>query len=439
MAQFIDFWELLNLVQEHMAVNYSATLADRNRHKQLKPYIEKYIRDKGYQVKNLTIEQTVNRLYREMVEYSILTPYLASEDLEEININAWNDIAITDLDGNIIKTKEHFHSPQHAVDTIKKLLHHSGMIIDDATPMAQGHLPNNIRITALKNPLVDAEVGIAVSIRILHPQRVDYETLIKYGTATKEMMEFLEMCARYGVSFVVAGATSSGKTTAMNAILNTIPDNRRIYTIESGARELHLVHKDENGVILNNVVHTLSRPSDDEKTNYDQAKLVVGSLRFNPDNIVVGEIRDEEAHDAVEASLTGHTVITSIHATSGEAAHMRMALLCQRKQNAPTFDQSMLEAAKAFPIIVYAHKLENNARKIMNICECVVDSNGHREYRSLYSYIVTKNIIENDEYIIEGHFEKDNIMSDTLKSQFLRFGVPNSKLQKFLNKEMSST
>lgn len=436
--KIIDFWQLLPEVQEAMAENYAETMSDPTKHKSLKPYIEKYVREKGYAVKNLNTNQVVNRLYREMVEYSILTPFLVDTELEEININAWNDIAITDLHGNITKTKEHFHSPQHAIDIVKKLLHQSGMVIDDSTPMAQGHLPNNIRITALKDPLVDPDVGIAVSIRILHPQRVNYENLINYGTATQEMLEFLALCARYGISFVVAGATSSGKTTAMNAILNTIPDNKRIYTIETGARELHLVHKDEKGRIINNVVHTLSRPSEKKESNIDQAQLVVGSLRFNPDNIVVGEIRDAEAHDAVEASLTGHTVITSIHATAAQSAHMRMALLCQRKPNAPTFEQSMLEAAKAFPVVVYAHKLENNDRRIMDIAECVVDdSTGERTYRSLYKYTVTKNEAVGDDYIIEGFFSKVNVMSDNLKQQLLNFGCPNTRLKKFLAPTMS--
>ena len=52
---------------------------------------------------------------------------------------------LTHLDGRIEKTKEHFFSPQHAEDVVKKLLQHSGMIIDNASPLAQGHLPNNTR------------------------------------------------------------------------------------------------------------------------------------------------------------------------------------------------------------------------------------------------------------------------------------------------------
>ena len=128
----------------------------------------------------------------------------------------------------MLKIPEHFYSPQHATDIVKRLLHHSGMIIDNATPMAQGHLPGNTRITALKEPIVDADRGISVSIRLLHPSRVTREQIVAGGNATQTMIDFLCMCLRYGVSFVVAGATSSGKTTLLNALLSSVPNNKRI-------------------------------------------------------------------------------------------------------------------------------------------------------------------------------------------------------------------
>ena len=53
-------------------------------------------------------------------------------------------------------------------------------------------------------------------------------------------------------------------------------------------------------------------PSENESADISQEDLVVASLRFNPDIIVVGEMRDTEAYAAVEASLTGHTVVSTI-------------------------------------------------------------------------------------------------------------------------------
>ncbi|MEG2720850.1 MAG: ATPase, T2SS/T4P/T4SS family, partial [Oscillospiraceae bacterium] len=223
----IDFWTLLRLTQEYISQTYAAALTDNDKLSQLKSYIEKYVRDEGYTVEGYSKKELIDKLYCEMAEYSVLTQYLGSELLEEINVNSWNDVALTYTDGTIVKAKEHFHSPQHAVDIVKRLLHHSGMLIDNATPMSQGHLPNNTRITALKEPVVDDGNGISVSIRLLHPQRVNRENLIKSEMATEEMLDFLCMCIRYGVSMVVAGATSSGKTTLLNCLLSSIPDNKR--------------------------------------------------------------------------------------------------------------------------------------------------------------------------------------------------------------------
>lgn len=326
-----DLWSVLAKTQQYISKYYASALTDESKHDQLKSYIEKYILDEGFLVDGFTDEKLIKRLYSEMVEYSVLTPYLGSPDIDEINVNSWDDIVITWSDGHLEKLEEHFHTPGHAVDIVKRLLHHSGMIIDNATPIAQGHLPNNTRITAIKSPVVDDDCGISVSIRLLHPQRVDRKCLIDSGMANEEMVAFLEMCIRYGVSLVVAGRTSSGKTTLLNALLGSIPDDKRIYTIESGARELFLVKRNRFGEVQNNVVHTLSRPSENEAYDISQENLVVAALRFDPDIVVVGEIRDAEANSAVEASLTGHTVVTTVHSGPAESAHGRISLLCQRR------------------------------------------------------------------------------------------------------------
>lgn len=433
MNRQIDFVTLLSMVQEHISSKYAATLTDTTKLSQLKSYIEKYLRDTAYSVEGMTDEKLCDKIYSEMAEYSILTPFLGRDNVEEININAWNDIAITYTNGKIEKVKEHFYSPTHATDIVKRLLHHSGMIIDNASPMSQGHLPNNTRITALKAPVVDDEIGVSVSIRLLHPSRVNKTQIIKSGNATEKMIDFLCTCMRYGVSVVVAGATSSGKTTLLNALLTTIPDGKRVFTIESGSRELALVRKDKKGNVVNNVVHTLSRPSDNEAYDITQEDLVVASLRFNPDIVCVGEMRDVECYSAVEASLTGHTVVSTVHASAADAAHMRIALLCQ-KRFPIDFKTSLMQAGQAFPIVVYTHKLENNERKIMDITECEILPNGERAYHTLFRFNITKNVIEKGKNITEGHFEQPEIMSDSLKKKLMQFGVPQDVLSSFLEK-----
>ena len=433
MAQ-IELSSLVSLIQSYIAKNYATALIDKSKTAELKAYIGKYLYDTGYSVAGYDTKSLVERLYTEMAEYSILTKYLSDPDLEEININGWDDVALTHLDGNIEKSEEHFFSPQHAVDVVKKLLQHSGMVIDNATPIAQGHLPNNTRITALKEPIVDTDRGIAVSIRMLHPARVDRDNLLRTESITDEMLSFLEICLRYGVSFVVAGRTSSGKTTLLNSLLGSIPDGKRIYTIESGARELSLIKRDEQGKVINNVVHTLSRPSDKNIYDISQEDLVMAALRFDPDVICVGEMRDAEAHSAVEASSTDHTVVTTVHGGGGRFAHRRIAFLSQRRFPID-MKISMQQAALAFPVVVFAHKLEDNTRKVMDISECIVHDDGELEYRTLYRYKIHSNEYVGGQFHIIGEFVQENSPSEFLRAKLLRGGIPQELLKRFERRE----
>ncbi len=101
MAKIIDFWSLLQRTQEYISKNYAAALIEHDKSQQLKNYIDKYLRDHDYKVEGMETKALIDKLYREMAEYSILTPFLGSPDLEEININGWDDIALTFLDGSI--------------------------------------------------------------------------------------------------------------------------------------------------------------------------------------------------------------------------------------------------------------------------------------------------------------------------------------------------
>lgn len=437
MERMIEFVPLLRQVQEYISMRYAAALTDKSKHNQLRSYISKYLHDYGYTVADMSQEDVTEKLYREMAEFSIITPFLKQDNVEEININAWDDIAVTYTNGKTVKLKEHFYSPQHAIDIVKRLLHQSNMIIDKATPMTQGHLGSNIRITALITPLVDEAIGVSASIRLLHPSRVTLQKIVSSGMGTQDMIDFLCMCARYGISFVIAGVTSSGKTTLLNAIMTSMPNEKRIITIESGAREFDLVKKNRVGTTVNNVVHTLSRPSDNPAFDVPQELLVVGALRLNPHGIVIGEMRDVEAYAAVEASLTGHAVFSTVHAHAAEGAHTRIGLLCQKRFSID-FNTSLIQAAQAFPIVVYCHKLENNDRKIMDMTECEILPNGARQYHTLFSYHITKNEVFGGRTVTQGEFVRGEGISPSLQRRLLQGGVPRAELERFCVKEVAA-
>ena len=124
-----------------------------------------------------------------MAEFSFLTKYIFGTGIEEIDINSWKDIEVQYSDGRCEKMEEHFESPEHAINVIRRMLHVSGMVLDNASPAVLGHLSKNIRIAVLKTPLVDEDVGIAASIRIVNPQSLKKSDFVDGGTATDEMLD----------------------------------------------------------------------------------------------------------------------------------------------------------------------------------------------------------------------------------------------------------
>lgn len=287
-----DFPSVLKEVQEYIAGKYSdLVLEDGGEDKaRMKRYITKYVQDYGIAVKGMDTGELAEALYMEMAGFSFLTKYVFGTGIEEIDINSWRDIEIQYTGGKTRKLEERFESPEHAVNVVRRILRASGMVLDNASPAVLGHISRNIRIAAMKTPLVDEDVGVAASIRIVNPQSMGLSDFVEGGTATEEMLEFLAECVRYGISVCVAGATSSGKTTLLGWLLSAIPDDRRVYTIESGSRELSLIRQ-KDGQVTNSVIHTLTRDSENDRQRVDQTALLDMALRFNPDVLVVGEMR----------------------------------------------------------------------------------------------------------------------------------------------------
>ena len=433
-----DFSSVLADVQSYISTHYSALITGdiADAKAQMMRYITKYLQDRRISVNGMSGSQLADALYTEMAEFGFLTKYIFGTGIEEIDINSWRDIEVQYSDGRTVKLEERFESPQHAINVIRRMLHVSGMVLDNASPIVLGHLSKNIRISVLKSPVVDEDVGVAASIRIVNPQSMKKEDFINGGTATEPMLDFLSLCIRYGISICVAGATSSGKTTVAGWVLTTVPDNKRIYTIENGSRELALV-REKNGKVVNSVIHTLTRDSDNDRQRIDQTNLLDYALRFNPDIIVVGEMRGAEANAAQEAARTGVAVLTTIHSNSCEATYRRMVSLCKRAVDMS--DQTLMDyVTEAYPIVVFCKQLENKQRRMMEIQECEIRPDGTRHFRPLFQYIITENRMEDGDFVIEGHHEQVDVISDSLAKRLLENGMPQPLINQLRGKEVVS-
>ena len=438
----ISYDQILEDVQRYFSENHASTIAEAGEADSgrastvLKELMVQYLVKRKYAIEGLTTDELCAKLYEDMAGYSFLKKWIYRPGVEEVNINAYNDIEVIMNSGRSLKIPDKFSSPQHAIDVVRRMLNACGMVIDDTMPSVIGFLDKNIRISVDKTPIVDPDVGINASIRIVNQQTVSEQKLLDSGSAMAEMLHFLTACIRYGVSVCIAGSTGSGKTTIMAWLLSNVPNNRRLITIEEGSREFDLIKRDENGNILNSVVHLLTRPHENPSMNINQDFLLERVLRKHPDVIGIGEMRSAaESLSAAESSRTGHTVCTTIHSNSCASTYRRMMTLAKRKYN---MDDSILMQimVEAYPVVVFTKQLEDRSRKIMEIIEGEDYQDGRLIYRSLYKYEVVDNVTDKQgaTHVI-GHHRKTGQITDALKKRLLDNGISHKELSEFMGKE----
>src|SRR5207253_3709240 len=190
------------------------------------------------------------------------------------------------------------------------------------------------------------------------------DDLVRFGTATPDMFEFLRACVEARLNIFVSGGTGSGKTTTLNVLPSFIPNDERIVTIEDAA-ELQL--RQEHVVTLE------ARPPNIEgRGAVPIRELVRNALRMRPDRIVIGECRSGEALDMLQAMNTGHDgSLTTIHANSPRDALARLETLVL--MSGVDLPQRAIreQIASAIHIIVQQSRLRDGSRRIMNITEVV--------------------------------------------------------------------
>jgi pilus assembly protein CpaF len=186
--------------------------------------------------------------------------------------------------------------------------------------------------------------------------------LIRFGSATPEMFDFLRACVEARLNIFVSGGTGSGKTTMLNVLSSFIPNDERIVTVEDAA-ELQL--RQEHVVTLE------SRPANIEgKGAIPIRELVRNALRMRPDRIIVGECRSGEALDMLQAMNTGHDGSMSTgHANTPRDMLSRLETMVLMAGVDLLLRAVREQIASAVDLIVHQDRLKDGTRKITNITE----------------------------------------------------------------------
>ncbi len=171
-----------------------------------------------------------------------LEPLLRDETVTEVMVNGPQQVYI-EREGRLELTNVTFQNDEHVMKIIQRIIAPIGRRVDESSPMVDARLADGSRVNAIIPPL--SLVGPVITIRKFSATPFTVEDLVRFGTATPEMFEFLEACVRARLNIFVAGGTGSGKTTMLNILSSFIPDDERIVTIEDAAelqlRQEHVV------------------------------------------------------------------------------------------------------------------------------------------------------------------------------------------------------
>ncbi len=237
---------------------------------------------------------------------------------------------------------------EELLDLVNRNAASQGRMLTPTTPMLSARMRNGARLSAALDPICDPYLSVTIRIHRLVAR--SFDDLVARGTLTVAAASWLWLCVRSGLALVVGGGTSSGKTNFLNAVARVMDRDLRVVVIED-TRELDLLVPDR--------VYLTTFESTDGARAVSQRHLVAASLRMRPDRLVMGEVRDGAAWDAVKATNTGHEgTLLTVHAEDVDGVLTRLAQLCNEAPETNNLPEKTLRQliASAFQVAVFLER-----------------------------------------------------------------------------------
>jgi len=318
-----------------------------------------------------------HELFVRTVEHYLapIKAYLDDSGVTEVMINRADDIYI-EKDGKVVKTDARFADQEAYEAAINNILQFTGRSLSDDQPLVDSRLPDGSRVHVAKAPC--ARNGTSVAIRKFSPMVLDIDWLIELGTLTAQARDFLRLAVNAEQNMLVAGGTSSGKTSLLNALSSFIPNDQRIVVIEDSA-ELQLQKN-----------HLISLEAQ-QPDRYGRGEVTIrelfkSSLRLRPDRIIIGEVRGGEALDMIQAMTSGHGgSMGTLHANSPADTLSRLETMAMMSEvDLPLFALRS-QIASAVDLVVHMSRHIGGRRVVTQISEVDrVSESGQYTLRDLF-------------------------------------------------------
>ena len=335
----------------------------------VRTHLAELLRDEAPLLAGARHERLLAELTDEVSGLGPLEPLLAEPDITEVMLNGPGrsfveragqlEPVVLDLDGTAI------------VRLVERVVAPLGLRIDRASPMVDARLADGSRLHAVIPPL--AIDGPTVTIRRFGARPVSLDAF----ELDREAGGFLRAAVRAGWNVLVAGGTSAGKTTLLNAISSAIPAGERVVTIEETA-ELRLRQP--------HVVRLEARPPNAEGAGGVSIRdLVRTALRMRPDRIVVGEVRGGEALDMLQALNTGHDgSLSTVHANGLTDVLARLETLVLMAGIGLPLEAVRAQLASAVDAVVFVVRRAGRVGRAVEAIGEVIARDGRPQLRTLF-------------------------------------------------------
>ncbi|MDQ4005028.1 MAG: CpaF family protein [Actinomycetota bacterium] len=319
----------------------------------------------------------VNQVSDEVVGLGPIEGLLKDPEITEVMVNGPDDVYV-ERKGRIERVGSGLFEGEEAVHhLIERIVGPLGLRVDESAPYVDARLPDGSRFHAIVPPL--SLCGPVVTVRKFDVAAIAPDDLVRLGSATDEMVDFLQSCVHKRANLVVSGGASSGKTTLLGVLSTFIPAGERIITIEDAA-ELRIAQP--------HVVRLEARPDNVEGRGAVAVRdLLRNALRMRPDRIVIGEVRGGEALDMLQAMNTGHEgSMSTAHANSPRDLLRRLETMALMSDVDLPVEHVREQIAATIDLVVHMNRLADGRRVIARITTVEGATAGRPVMRDVFAF-----------------------------------------------------